>query len=250
MKHRIIAVLVAAFMLLGIPSAVFADTAGIDTFYIKGTAGYAESSRVISLVNKERAQAGRSPVSMDKDLQEAAMQRAAETAIYFDHTRPDASSCFTASSKAYGENIAAGQTTAKQAMNGWMNSSGHRANILKESYTSIGVGYFSQGDIHCWVQLFGVGSAAPASVAKDRTRTFSVRTASEYFKPYFTSSKTLAVAKGQSAKASDIRVENLGFSYYKPILEPQTFSWSSSNPSVASVSSKGKVTGKKMELRL
>ena len=54
-----------------------------------------------------------------------------------------------------GENIAAGQTTAEAVMQDWMNSSGHRANILNSSYTEIGVGYFAGGNYRTeWVQLF------------------------------------------------------------------------------------------------
>ena len=77
---------------------------------------------------------------------------------YFSHTSPTYGSPFDMMKnygilyKAAGENIAQGQTSAQQVMNAWMNSSGHRANILNSTYTHIGVGYVSDG--HYWTQMF------------------------------------------------------------------------------------------------
>ena len=77
---------------------------------------------------------------------------------YFSHTSPTYGSPFDMMKnygihyRAAGENIAQGQTSAQQVMNAWMNSSGHRANILNSSYTHIGVGYISDG--HYWTQMF------------------------------------------------------------------------------------------------
>lgn len=74
-----------------------------------------------------------------------AQVRAVETKTLFSHTRPDGSSFSTAlkeqgvSYRGAGENIAWGQKTSEQVMEGWMNSAGHRANILNEKYTSLGV---------------------------------------------------------------------------------------------------------------
>ena len=94
--------------------------------------------------------------TLDVELQQAAMQRAAEGALYFDHERPDGTMCYTASYKISGENIAIGQSSAKRVMESWMESSGHRANILNSNYVSIGIGCFRQnGGPRCWVQVFG-----------------------------------------------------------------------------------------------
>jgi uncharacterized protein YkwD len=77
---------------------------------------------------------------------------------YFSHTSPTYGSpfqmirAFGLSYRTAGENIAYGYTTPQAVVNGWMNSSGHRANILSSSYTQIGVGYVSQGNY--WTQLF------------------------------------------------------------------------------------------------
>lgn len=116
---------------------------------------------VASLVNAARRDAGLSELELDADLCAAAQARAQEIAQSFSHTRPDGSSCFTIleefgiSYRAAGENIAMGQRTPEEVIDGWMNSSGHRANILNGTFTSIGVGYYvdGAGAAH-WVQIF------------------------------------------------------------------------------------------------
>src|SRR5690606_8430686 len=77
---------------------------------------------------------------------------------YFSHTSPTYGSPFTMiknygiNYKSAGENIARGQRTAKEVVNAWMNSSGHRANILSKDFTHIGVGYVTSGNY--WTQMF------------------------------------------------------------------------------------------------
>ena len=113
---------------------------------------------ILSLVNKERAAAGLSALELDTKLNEVATEKARDMAVnnYFSHTSPtygspfDMLSEFGVSYRTAGENIAYGQTSEEQVMNDWMNSPGHRANILNANYTKLGVGYV-QGK---WVQLF------------------------------------------------------------------------------------------------
>lgn len=118
------------------------------------------ASQVAALVNAERAKYGLSALTMDTKVQQAALVRAKETAQSFSHTRPNGSSFSTALTEAgvsyrtAGENIAYGQTTPQQVMNAWMNSSGHRANILNANYTTIGVGYTVINGTAYWAQLF------------------------------------------------------------------------------------------------
>ena len=118
------------------------------------------ASQVAALVNAERAKYGLSALTVDTKVQQAALVRAKETAQSFSHTRPNGSSFSTALTEACvsyrtaGENIAYGQTTPQQVMNAWMNSSGHRANILNANYTTIGVGYTVINGTAYWAQLF------------------------------------------------------------------------------------------------
>lgn len=116
---------------------------------------------MVELVNAERAKEGLSPLSIDINVQEAAMVRAKECEQLFSHTRPDGSSFATAlkeqnvSYKSAGENIAWGQQSPEEVMNAWMNSSGHRANIMNPNFTTIGVGYYENAKgTDYWCQLF------------------------------------------------------------------------------------------------
>lgn len=116
--------------------------------------------QIFKIVNEERAKAGAAPLAYDEKLAGCAQIRANEIVESFSHTRPDGTSCFTVvpASDGYlelGENIASGYTSAEKVMDGWMNSEGHRANILKTSYTNIGIGYVTANGNQYYVQLFG-----------------------------------------------------------------------------------------------
>lgn len=116
--------------------------------------------RIVELVNEERAKAGLSSVALDMAAGRAAQIRAGEIVQSFSHTRPDGRSFSTAlqeqgiNYRMSGENIAWGQRSPEQVMEAWMNSSGHRANILRESFTHIGVGYYQENGVNYWTQLF------------------------------------------------------------------------------------------------
>ena len=120
-----------------------------------GTYMNSYAMNVVNQVNMERSKRGLSVLRVDAELTRAAQVRAQEIAKSFSHTRPDGSSWRTVSSSAYGENIARGQRTADKVMAAWMSSQGHRKNILRSSYGSIGVCCLKVGNIYHWVQLFG-----------------------------------------------------------------------------------------------
>ena len=117
-------------------------------------------NEVLKLVNKYRASNGLSPVSLDNAISSAADIRAKEIVRSFSNTRPDGRSCVSVLSDSgisyngAGENIAYGQDTPEEVMTAWMNSDGHRANILNGSFTKLGVGIYSSGGTIYWVQLF------------------------------------------------------------------------------------------------
>lgn len=117
--------------------------------------------QVVNLVNEERATEGLAPLTIDTKVQAAAMVRAEECEERFSHTRPDGSNFATAlkeqkvSYRSAGENIAYGQQTPEAVMKAWMNSSGHRANIMNPNFTTIGVGYYENANgTDYWCQLF------------------------------------------------------------------------------------------------
>lgn len=119
--------------------------------------------QVASLTNSERKSAGFGSLILDSQLSKLARMKAEDMAKkgYFSHTSPTYGSAFDmmkkygVSYRTAGENIAKGQKTPEAVMNGWMNSSGHRANIFSSTYTHIGVGYAkdSKGNTY-WVQIF------------------------------------------------------------------------------------------------
>lgn len=114
--------------------------------------------QIVDLVNKERAAAGLSPVSALDSLNKVAAAKATDmrTNNYFSHTSPtygspfDMMATFGITYRAAGENIAMGQKSPQEVMTAWMNSEGHRANILSANFNYIGVGY----DNNYWVQEF------------------------------------------------------------------------------------------------
>lgn len=116
------------------------------------------AQKVTELVNQERATAGLSPVTLDTQLSEVAMLKAKDMVEqnYFSHQSPTYGSPFDMM-RAHGityqtaaENIAKGQKTAEEVMHAWMNSEGHRKNIMNSSFTKIGVAYYNG----VWVQQF------------------------------------------------------------------------------------------------
>ena len=103
------------------------------------------AKEVFELTNQERVKAGKSPLKSNSNLTKAAMVRAKEITIRFEHIRPDGSNVSTAlyeNGVAFptGENIACGGSSAKDIVNGWMNSSGHRAAIMRDDNGYMGVG--------------------------------------------------------------------------------------------------------------
>jgi len=120
----------------------------------------AYESEVVRLVNEERAKYGLSPLTQNWELSRVARYKSNDMSSkgYFSHTSPtygspfDMIKAFGISYKTAGENIAYGQRTPSEVVKAWMNSSGHRANILNSSYTQIGVGYCNDGNY--WTQMF------------------------------------------------------------------------------------------------
>lgn len=116
------------------------------------------ATQVIMLVNKERAKQGLSALKVNKPLNTVAVDKAKDMSRnqYFSHTSPTYGSPFDMMKKygiSYryaGENIAKGQRTPEEVMKAWMNSDGHRKNIMSPNFTMIGVGYYNGH----WVQMF------------------------------------------------------------------------------------------------
>jgi uncharacterized YkwD family protein len=117
--------------------------------------------KVVDLVNQEREKQGLKPLTLNKKLSDVARTKSKDMMEkgYFDHNSPTYGSPFDMMKQfgieytTAGENIAKGQQSPEEVMNAWMNSDGHRKNILNPDFTEIGVGYV-KGDTTYWTQQF------------------------------------------------------------------------------------------------
>ncbi|QNP68467.1 TerD family protein [Streptomyces roseirectus] len=121
-------------------------------------------AEVLALTNRERARAGLRPLAPDGPLARAARAYCVDMAArgFYSHTSPegtqpwDRAAAAGSAKRSIGENIACGQRSPAEVVEGWMNSPGHRANILKADFTHLGVGFAGGGPSGTyWTQLFG-----------------------------------------------------------------------------------------------
>jgi len=214
------------------------------TLNISGTQNYGEAWDVLDLVNEYRAAEGLQPLAMDSALLDAAMLRAAECAVYYSHTRPDGNNCFTAVDwrNAVGENIAAMDHIANAAyvMNGWMNSDGHRANIMSDAFTSIGIGVFEANGFQYWVQLFDGGSARPAESSAAVSASYQITTDEALIVLGATQNTSVSFHGGQRSGEGFFSIDkiynlNFGWEFVIIFLDNTNFVFHSSDPNVAEV---------------
>ena len=138
-----------------------------NSYRISQNSGFVNfETQLLKLTNRERQKQGLAPLKLSAQLSRAAQLHGTDMAKnnYFSHTGRNGSNLgdrAKASGYKYsrvGENIAAGRSTAEGTMKQWMNSAGHRANILNPKFTEIGFGYANTSNSryqHYWVQVFG-----------------------------------------------------------------------------------------------
>jgi uncharacterized protein YkwD len=174
MPRRFLLCAAAASAVLALPAspAAAADCAGADARLSLLTIESARSA-IVCLVNNERTSRGLNALEVDRRLQLTADLHSADMVLrdFFDHVNPDGLDPFDRmEAQGYdfwsaGENIAAGQPTPREAMEGWMASEGHCRNILSDQYTEIGVGIdvlaATFSGIGTWTQNFGRPEGTP-----------------------------------------------------------------------------------------
>lgn len=186
-KYRTTIALILILVLCMTCSQVFAQSSGNSiSVNVKAVYGQTEARTMLKMINDFRtgpdawawntnntqkvSYSGLKPLDYDYDLEKVAMQRAAEIALSFSHTRPNGERCFSAYAEqgivrisAAGENIAIGYgtyDTAASVFNGWKETDedysgqGHRRNMLSSAFTAVGIGHAVCGGVHCWVQNF------------------------------------------------------------------------------------------------
>lgn len=208
---------------------------------LSGRFDYTMAFEVLEETNRERTAAGLAPLVMDRELLEAAMKRAAECSLCFEHTRPDGSSCFFLTDRASRENIAAGNRTAESVVAGWMDSPGHRANILSSDTRSIGVGCFRMGAVYYWVQMFGTVEAEPVEQPADHEASYTTSMLTELAEPYAYVYPDVLQAGETAELVCGLR--NPGWDAVYATLASEDWLFSSNNPTVATVDREGRITG-------
>ncbi len=190
MKMRKISYLLFIFVVFGFVINVNAATYNIP---ITGYEDYDWANDALKATNEARAKEGSPELIMDENLQEYAMQRARELAVYFDHTRPDGTLALSAkiTPDPNAENIIVNVSNGTYGVNeGWMKSSGHKKNILNQNYKSIGIGAVAVdnggGGTYYAVQVFSSESAVKVATksGKNETTVAEVVADSKYINDY------------------------------------------------------------------
>lgn len=170
MKKKLLSIVLSLVFALALAVPAFAGSTG----YMDTTDAYTELNnfRASSQAwywnsdnrTKTNAVGKLKSLKCDPQLEQTAKVRAKEIAQKFSHTRPNGKSCFTAypdGLSAFGENIAAGQTTAAEVTNDWKETGnkyagqGHRRNMLSDKYNAVGIACYVQNGTCYWVQSFG-----------------------------------------------------------------------------------------------
>lgn len=152
------------------------------TVKVSGKCYYDEAFKVIKYTNDFRNSKGAKELIVSEKLMEYAMQRAAEISIHFGHDRPDGTYCTSIGEEANGENIAYGYVDAQSAVDGWISSSGHSENMLRESFVAMGAGVFEHNGKMFWVQVFSkTADDKMTETTADKEQIFSVKLGSNSY---------------------------------------------------------------------
>lgn len=227
----------------------------LDTLTINGTKRYAYAYKVLELVNKERSNKGLGTLKMDKALLEDAMLRAAEIVVLFSHQRPSNQGVVGSYSwfsytpglnTVMGENIAHGYGDPASVMKGWMNSQGHKENILTADWKNIGVGCFEYKGRLYWVQTFSTTTKnTNFSKPSDTAATMPIHIEENKFNDSTQDYKEVVfsfkIAGSASVAVGDTIDLNLDLNNVR--FNANSVKWKSSDSSIATVNGRGKLTG-------
>ena len=196
----------------------------------------------------------------DYSLEEVAMQRAAEIAVSYSHTRPNGTDCWTAYDGVYvysaaAENIAAGYTTAADVFEAWQEANesysgqGHRRNMLSSNVTSIGIACVYYNGYYYWVQDFGSSSKSANTTATDANDS-KTEVEIEVLNSYITaaaltlSTSSVTLTKGETAELPTVTLTDATISEHWPsyryvtgTVSEDDVTWESADTSIASIGS-------------
>ena len=216
---------------------------------VTGDKNYSEAWKVLDIVNEHRTAEGLNPLTMDSVLLDAAMLRAAECAVYYSHDRPNNTQCFTVVDwrNSVGENLAVMNyiTDASEAVNNWMNSPGHKENIMASKFSSIGVGVFEVDGIQYWAQLFDGGEARSAgNLSGSEMVTYSVEADSSKISLVTEQNTDVRFScenpfSGAAFAVDEIYNANAGWGYAYININKNSLSYQSSDTGVVTVGDDG-----------
>lgn len=209
-------------------------------FNMNVTRNYDYAKQIVDIVNRERAKAGVEPVEMDEEITEFAMQRAKETCFMFAHSRPNGISIYRSLFLVLGENILIdGSDSPEYAMEVWLNSAGHKANLLDSYWKSLGVGCICFNGNYFWVQEFCAREAIGSDLVK--TGTYSAKESIAVQGKYLSLTSNSFSSKMYSGTKRKLNLgqPNVDLDYYRYMPEADSFDYTSSNNSVATISANG-----------
>ncbi|MDE7309992.1 MAG: CAP domain-containing protein, partial [Lachnospiraceae bacterium] len=204
-----------------------------------------------------------SALTYDYTLEEVAMQRAAEIALHYSHTRTNGESCFTAFTEAgypqaaRGENIAVNQQTPEKVFIAWREEDkdyagqGHRRNMLNANMTAIGIGYAYYNGTHYWTMELGSTVTQKTDSIKDGMTKARISVLNSYIESISTEEKSYTVACNGMINVPEVHTQMVteetwtwpkGQKVSGVVIEPE---WTVSDSTIAEISN-GKITGKKV----
>lgn len=215
------------------------DQSTVELKLSQGIRRYDYAYQVLDLVNQERAKKNRNPVTMDKNLLECAMTRAEELTVYASHIRPNGSICFSAFPyfEDPSENLAINQGTPEEVMESWIESSGHYTNIMNSKNVSAGIGCYSQNGHLYWIQCFSSHATEACTQPANQNVSPVLSVLPRLVNIHFNVSSPVKFTEEQ--KTLTIYATCNGFSYMSSSLDPSSFTWSTGDPSVATVDQSG-----------
>lgn len=258
---RMISVAMAAAMLLTttLVSQKQVKAASTGKLSVTGYQNYNDAQKVLKEVNKYRKKYGKKALKMDQSLTKSAITRGLELCIYIPetspHRRPNGKLSKSINKKIIYEDCAESSgMTPKQIVKGWMDSSTHRKGILLSNAKSVGVAattVVSQDGFNAqtWVLDFSSSKAKKVEKSKKTKKvtknivTKNTYLQKKYFKLGSAYSTIWATEKMKMVPTYQGKVMK-EYGVYPTVINASSFTWKSSNPSVATVSSDGYITGK------
>lgn len=255
--HRMLSLLLTVVITISmLPVSPSAASSSTTTVSLTGIKDYAKAYEVLDLVNQKRKAAGVSSLTMDKDLLECAMQRAAECNVYVTSTseynvRPNGSNCYTAYDEfnlpghACAENINFSFDSASDVMDDWANDKNCSSNITDSEFTTIGIGCFYQEDgTVCWTQLFNDAATSTASNQGTVSATMNVEVKPENLGAMSISLSASTLEAEQRAQIST-SIKNTSLDNQVSFVpSANCLTYTAANPAVATVTTDGYVIGK------